>query len=160
MIILGIDPGTATIGYGVVRKYKTKKGFKALGYGLIKTSSDLPDAERLRRINNRLSKVIKKHKPNILAVEKIFFFRNSKTAFSVSQAKGVILLTAAKKRVPVYEFTPLEMKLVVAGYGRASKEEVQKKIKKHLKLKEIPKPNDAADALGIAICGGKKALSE
>jgi len=157
MIILGIDPGVAKVGYGVVRKIqnpksKTQNRLKCLGYGLIQTNPGSPAAERLKKINNNLNKIIKKYKPEALAVENIYFFKNSKTAMSVSQAKGVILLTAAKKKIPVYEFTPLQVKMTVVGYGRAKKKQVQKMIKVLLNLKEIPRPDDAADALGVAIC--------
>lgn len=155
MIILGIDPGTATTGYGVVKvkseKRKAKSSLRCLAYGLIKTDPALPPAERLKKINNELNKIIKKHRPDILAVENIYFFKNLKTAMPVSQAKGVILLTAAKKNIPVYEFTPLQVKMAVVGYGRAEKEQIQKMVKILLNLKEIPRPDDAADALAIAL---------
>jgi len=155
MIIIGIDPGTATTGYGIIRaknlKRKTRDNFKCLDYGVIKTSSTLAPAERLKIINNELGKLITKHQPKVLAVENIFFFKNLKTAMPVSQAKGVILLTAAKKRVPVYEFSPLQVKMVVTGSGKAEKIQVQKKIKSLFRLKAIPKPDDAADALAIAL---------
>jgi len=151
MIIIGIDPGIAIVGFGVIKR-KRDGSLKCLDYGTIETKrSDLPE-ERLRKINNRLSKLIKKYKADVLAVEKLFFFKNSKTVISVSQAKGVILLTAAKNRIPVFEFSPLQMKLVVGGYGRAEKEKIQKKIKRKLKLEKLPEPDDAADALGIAVC--------
>jgi crossover junction endodeoxyribonuclease RuvC len=155
MIIIGIDPGTASTGYGVIKKLKgkTKKTniFKCLAYGVIKTlpSSNAPD--RLKKINNDLSKIIKKHQPELLVIEKLFFFKNFKTAIPVSQASGVIMLTAAKNNLPVHGFTPLQVKLAVTGFGRAEKPEVQKKIKSFLKLKEIPKPDDAADALAVAM---------
>lgn len=157
MIILGIDPGVAKVGYGVVRKIqnpksKTQNRLKCLDYGLIQTNPGSPAAERLKKINNNLNKIIKKYKPEALAVENIYFFKNSKTAMSVSQAKGVILLTAAKKKIPVYEFAPLQIKMTVVGYGRAKKKQVQKMIKVLLNLKELPRPDDAADALGVAIC--------
>lgn len=148
MIILGIDPGTATMGYGVIRKVKTK--LEAIDYGCITTDRCLSDAERLRIINNALSKLIKKHRPNALAVENVYFFKNLKTVMSVSQAKGVVLLTAAKNKLPICEFAPLQIKLVVAGYGRAKKPEMQEKIKILLNLSKIPKPDDAADALAVA----------
>jgi len=155
MIIIGIDPGTATTGYGVIVAKKincrTKSNFKCLEYGTIKTSPLQTPSERLRILNNGLDKLLKKHKPEILVVESLFFFRNFKTAMPVSQAKGVILLTAAKKKVPVYEFTPLQVKMIVAGSGRAEKKEVQIKIKSLFNFKDIPKPDDAADALAIAL---------
>ena len=155
MIIIGIDPGTATTGYGVVMAKKincrTKNNFKCLDYGTIKTSPAQTPSERLRILNNELDKLIKKHRPKILVVESLFFFRNFKTAMPVSQAKGVILLTAAKKRVPVHEFTPMQVKMIVAGSGRAEKKQVQIKIKSLFGFKDIPKPDDAADALAIAL---------
>jgi len=155
MIILGIDPGTASTGYGVVEKIKNQKSkkltLKCLDYGVIKTSPNSSPGERLRLINNELSKIIKRCRPHSMAVENIYFFKNWKTVIPVSQAEGVILLTAAKNRIPVYKFTPLQAKLVITGNGRAEKEDVQRNLKKILKLKEIPKPDDAADALAIAI---------
>ena len=164
MIILGIDPGTATTGFGVIKK--TKK-LKAIDYGCIITSPDLSSGERLKKINNELNKLIKKYKPKVLAVENIYFFKNLKTAMPVSQAKGVVLLTAAKKKIPVYEITPLQMKMAVAGYGKAEKKQVQRMVKILLNLEENPKDknkrkDDATDALGLAICcaiGSKKIKS-
>lgn len=153
MIIIGIDPGVATTGYSVIKKYKAKKErLKALEYGCITTSPKLSPPERLKKINNELNKLIKKYRPSVLAVENVYFFKNLKTAMPVSQVKGVILLTAAKKKIPVYEFTPLEIKLTISGYGKAEKEQIQRMIKALLTLKEVPKPDDAADALGVAIC--------
>jgi crossover junction endodeoxyribonuclease RuvC len=153
MIILGIDPGTARLGYGLIRKPKGKKGkIKAVDYGCIVTNPNLLPGERLRKINNELNKLIKKYKPNVLAVENIYFFKNLKTAMPVSQAKGVVLLCAAKKKIPVYEFTPLQVKMAVSGYGKAEKKQVQRMIKVLLSLEEVPKMDDAADALGVALC--------
>lgn len=155
MIILGIDPGTATTGYGVVRvkniRRKTKNDLECLDCGLIKTSPTSSMPERLKTLNDELNKLIKKHRPGVLAVENIYFFKNFKTAMPVSQAKGVILLTAAKKNLPVHEFTPLQVKMIVAGYGKAEKIQVQKRVKRLFNLKEIPKPDDIADALAIAL---------
>ena len=155
MIILGIDPGTATTGYGIVRikkeKGKRKKELICLAYGCIKTSPDLNDGQRLKQINQELNKIIKKYKPNSLIVENVYFFKNLKTALPVSQAKGVILLTAAKKNIPIYEITPLQVKMAISGYGRADKKQVQKMIKIILNLEKIPKPDDAADALAVAV---------
>lgn len=153
MIILGIDPGTARLGYGVVKKNKGKKNkLKSIDYGCINTSPEFSDGERLKKINQELNKIIQKYNPEVLAVESIFFFKNLKTVMTVSQAKGVILLTAAKKKIPIYEFTPPQVKMAITGYGRAEKKEIQKAIKSILNLKEIPKPDDAADALAIAVC--------
>ncbi len=156
MIILGIDPGLATVGFGIIKKVKDKKA-EVVDYGCILTTPELCSGDRLKIINNELSKLIKKHQPKIMAVENLFFFKNLKTAMPVSQAKGVILLTAAKKKIPVYEFTPLQMKMAITGYGKAEKKQVQKMIQTMLNLEEKPKDknkrkDDATDALGIALC--------
>ncbi|MCK4782063.1 crossover junction endodeoxyribonuclease RuvC [Candidatus Parcubacteria bacterium] len=153
MIILGIDPGIATVGYGIVKKgdEKTQK-LECLDFGTIKTDPSWTMGERLKKINSELTKLIKQYKPNILAVEKVYFFKNLKTAMPVSQAKGVILFTAAKKKIPVHEFTPLQIKTAVTGYGRADKKQIKEMVKILLNLKEAPKSDDAADALGAAIC--------
>lgn len=157
MIILGIDPGTARMGFGVISKISSSKSknrnkIKCLDYGVIKTSPDLEDAERLKILYNQLNRLIRKYNPDFLAVESLYFFKNAKTAILVAQAKGVILLAAAKKKIPVSEFTPLEVKMTITNYGRAEKKQVQKMIKILLNLRELPSPDDAADALGIAIC--------
>lgn len=152
MIILGIDPGTAKMGFGVIKSNKEKDILKSLDYGCIETSPSLSQGERLKKLNKELCKIIKKYKPEVMIVERIFFFKNSKTAMAVSEAKGVILLTAAQEKIPVYEFTPLQVKVAVTGYGRAEKKQVQKMIKLLMNLEEIPEPDDAADALAIAIC--------
>jgi len=149
MIILGIDPGTAIIGFGAIKK---KKNLELIEYGCIKTSKDLSTAERLEKLNKELNSLILRLKPDIVAVEDIFFFKNLKTAIKVSQARGVILLSAQKKKINIEEYTPLQVKQAVACYGRADKAQIQKMVKTLLNLKEIPKPDDAADALAIAIC--------
>jgi len=163
MIILGIDPGIATMGYGVIkfsskRKtlkpsdiFKKSKALKCLDYGTIKTTPTLATSERLRKINNELTGLIKKYKPKVLVMESLYFFKNLKTVIPVSQAEGVILLTAAKKRIPVCQFTPLQVKRTITGYGRAEKKIVQKKINRLFCLKKIPKSDDAIDALAIAL---------
>ena len=147
---MGIDPGTAILGYGCVNAEKNKN--RLLSYGCIKTPKELDDASRLKIIYRELTKLIKKFKPDCLAVEEIFFFKNSKTVISVSQARGAAILTAANLGIPVYEFTPLQVKQAVSSYGRAEKQQVQKMVKLLLGLAEIPKPDDAADALAVAIC--------
>ena len=152
MIVMGIDPGIAKLGYAFIEIKKKGGKLKTIDYGCIITDSNLFAGERLKKINNELNKLIKKYKPNILAVENIYFFKNLKTAMPVSQAKGVILLTAAKKKIPVYEITPLQMKMAITGYGKAEKKQVQEMLKVLLNLKEAPKSDDAADALGIALC--------
>ena len=153
MIILGIDPGTARTGFSIIKKTRdAKQKFKALDYGCIQTCPTLSAGERLKKINSEINKLIKKFNPKIIAVERVYFFKNLKTVMPVSQAKGVILFTAAKKRIPVYEITPLQMKMAITGYGRAEKKQVQEAIQKILKLKEFPKDDDAADAMGVALC--------
>ncbi|MFZ5559324.1 MAG: crossover junction endodeoxyribonuclease RuvC [Patescibacteria group bacterium] len=150
MIILGIDPGTATTGFGLVKKDKSK--LKLVKYGLITTPANLSTAKRLNKLHKELTFLMKKEKPKIIAVEDIFFFKNLKTAIKVSQARGVILLTAEKLKIPIFEYTPLQVKQAITSYGRAEKIQVQKMVKTLLNLKEIPRPDDAADALAVAIC--------
>jgi len=158
MIIIGIDPGIARLGYAFIETKKKRGKLKTIDYGCITTKPSLTNGERLRILNNELNKLIKKHKPKVLAVENLYFFKNLKTAMPVSQAKGVVLLTAAKKKIPVYEFTPLQLKMAITGYGRAEKKQVQEMIKILLNFKKTPKfankklGDDAADALGVAIC--------
>jgi len=154
MIILGIDPGTATTGFGVI-DYKKRK-LTCIDYGVIETSPKLDAGERLKQLNFDLNEIIKKHKPEIAAVERLFFFKNLKTAMPVSQARGVIVFTLSKKNVPIVEFAPQQAKTAVTGYGKATKEQVQKMVKNILNLDKIPKPDDAADALAIAICCADK----
>jgi crossover junction endodeoxyribonuclease RuvC len=165
MIILGIDPGTATTGYGVIKRIQPadrKKhpentaGFECIEYNVITTKPIHSAAYRLHQIHKELSRVIKIHKPSVIAVESLYFFKNLKTALPVSQARGVILMTAEKNKLEIHEFTPLQMKMIISGYGRADKKDVQNIIKELLALEEIPKPDDAADALGLAICCGWK----
>ncbi|MDD5606762.1 MAG: crossover junction endodeoxyribonuclease RuvC [Candidatus Pacebacteria bacterium] len=148
MIIIGIDPGTEKTGFGII-KIKDKKA-EAINWGCILTESKNSDSQRLVKINREISKLILKYKPNYVAIERLFFFKNLKTALPVSQAKGVILLAIAKKKIPIYEFTPLQVKMTITGYGRAEKKQVQKMIENLLKIKI--KQDDAADALGIALC--------
>ncbi|MDD5696542.1 MAG: crossover junction endodeoxyribonuclease RuvC [Candidatus Pacebacteria bacterium] len=150
MIILGIDPGTATTGFGIIQFHK--KQLACIEYGVIETPAKMDMGERLQILNKDLEKIIKRHEPEIAAIESLFFFKNLKTAVPVSQARGVILLTLSRRNVSVKEFTPPQAKTAVTGYGRASKDQVQKMVKHILNLDEIPKPDDAADALAIAVC--------
>lgn len=151
MIILGIDPGIANTGYGIIKKNKNKKIFKYLDCGLIKTTPDCPIEERLKKINKSIEGLIKNFQPDILAIEKVYFFKNLKTVIPVSQAQGVIMLAAANNKVPVSQFTPLEVKMTVTGFGRAEKKAVQKKVEKILDLKNLSKSDDAVDALAVAL---------
>ncbi|PIV10236.1 MAG: crossover junction endodeoxyribonuclease RuvC [Candidatus Portnoybacteria bacterium CG03_land_8_20_14_0_80_41_10] len=150
MVIMGIDPGTAITGYGVIDKQSNE--LITLDYGCIRTEARFSTAERLGQIDRQLVKLIKKYKPDQIAVEDIFFFKNLKTVIKVSQARGVVLARAARLKTPVFEYTPLQVKQAVTSYGRAEKKQVQEMVKLLLNLKEIPEPDDAADALAVAIC--------
>lgn len=150
MRILGVDPGYAISGYAIV-DYTGNK-FKVIKYGVIKTSSNLNMQTRLNDIFNKYVKLIKKYKPDNMAIEELFFNKNVKTAIAVGQARGVHIISAVQNDIPVYEYTPLQVKQGVVGYGRADKNQVQEMVKMLLNLKEIPKPDDAADALAISIC--------
>jgi crossover junction endodeoxyribonuclease RuvC len=149
-IILGIDPGIADTGFGLIEKISGGK-ISCLAYGSIKTKAGMPMAERLEILSDELEKIIKKYQPALAAIEELFFQNNAKTAIIVGEARGVILLACRKNRLPIVELTPLQVKQTISGYGRADKNQVQKMVKLLLKLKEIPKPDDAADALAIAI---------
>jgi crossover junction endodeoxyribonuclease RuvC len=150
-IILGIDPGFATTGYGLIVKDSGK--IKLIDFGCIITPAKDDFIVRLKKIHEDLTKIIKKFRPEIMAVEELFFCKNVKTALDVGQARGVIILAAIENQLPLYEFTPLQVKQAITGYGRADKKQIQKMVKIILNLKEIPQPDDAADALAIAICG-------
>lgn len=150
MIILGIDPGTATTGYGLIKKTGSKLEF--IDFGCILTPASLSLSDRLEIIATELDKIIEKYKPSQIAVEELFFAANTKTAIAVGHARGVILLGGKKKGLSLFEYTPLEVKMAITGYGRADKNQVQQMVKSLLSLAEIPKPDDAADALAVAIC--------
>jgi len=150
MIILGIDPGLAIVGYGLI-EYKGSK-YEPIDYGCIYTEADLDLPERLQIIYRELSNLIDRYNPDNVAMEELFFNKNVKTAIKVGQARGVEILAAVNKGKSVYEYTPLQIKQSVVGYGRAEKRQVQEMVKLLLNLKEIPKPDDAADALAVAIC--------
>lgn len=152
MIILGIDPGYAIVGYGVV-KYENNN-FKPLSFGAVTTPAGMPFSDRLQKIYEDLSEIIKKYNPDAMSVEKLFFNTNSTTAIDVAQARGVILLSAKLNGVPVFEYTPLQVKQAVTGYGRAEKHQIQELTKLLLGLSKCPKPDDTADALALAICHG------
>ncbi|HAR54808.1 TPA: crossover junction endodeoxyribonuclease RuvC [Patescibacteria group bacterium] len=149
-IILGVDPGTATTGFGVVRDAKGQVEY--VDCGCISTSKGISPAERLLTIAKSLEILIKKYQPEVVAVEKLFFTKNITTAIAVAEARGVILVTAAKHNLEIAEYTPLQVKQALTGYGKADKQQMQRMVKTILKLQIIPKPDDAADALAIAIC--------
>ena len=150
MKILGIDPGTATLGWGVIEV--TGQINKLLAYGEINTKKTSSASARLYEIAQDLETLIIKHRPDEAAVEELFFFKNQKTIISVAQARGVIFLTLERLGITIAEYTPLQIKQALTNYGRADKTQVQLMVKNILKLKNIPKPDDAADALAIAIC--------
>ncbi len=150
MIVLGIDPGTATTGYGLVRE--TPQGAELVTYGVILTPKTAPMSERLIQIYERMQELLREHQPDTAAVEKLFFQKNVSTAMTVGQARGVILLALAQAGIGVGEYTPNEVKHAVAGYGSADKPQMQQMVRTLLSLREIPRPDDAADALAVAIC--------
>lgn len=154
IITLGIDPGTATLGYGVIAGDSAPV---AVDYGVIETSPDAEMADRLVTIHASISELIEKHHPNVVVVEQLFFARNVTTALTVGQARGVILLAAAQRGVPVKEYTPMQVKQAVVGYGKADKHQMQEMVRIILNLKSPPKPDDAADALAIALCHAQSA---
>jgi len=164
MIILGIDPGSVLVGYAILRADKVNnKNFEVLDFGCINADKYLSTGKRLKKIYKETIKLIEKYKPNIISIETLFFFKNLKTVMPVSQTKGVILLAAEEKRIPVFEFTPLQMKMAICGYGRAEKKQVQEMIKKCVDIKHLDfkknyrKKDDAFDAIGVAICALIKA---
>jgi crossover junction endodeoxyribonuclease RuvC len=150
MIILGIDPGTAMLGYGIVERVGTR--LRAIDYGVVKTPSDLGLPDRLEAIYLAVTDLIDLHAPTLVGVERLFFTKNVQTAFAVGQARGVVLLAAAQHNLDIREATPNEVKVATAGHGSASKEQVQRMVQAILGMAEIPTPDDAADALAIAIC--------
>lgn len=152
MIILGIDPGYAIVGYGVVNY--SNNTFTTLDYGAVTTPSDMDFSDRIEIIYDDIDTLIKKYHPAAISIEKLFFNSNQKTAIDVAQARGAIVLAAKKNRVDIFEYTPLQVKQSVVGYGRAVKYQVMEMTRIILKLKAMPKPDDAADALAIAICHG------
>ncbi len=150
MLIVGIDPGTATTGYGLVRE--TDNGLEVVDFGVVVTPAGERPEIRLLQLYEALTKIMLQHRPQSGAVEKLFFQRNVSTAIAVGQARGVAMLVMAQNSVTVSEYTPLEVKQAVTGYGKADKNQVQQMVKALLELEDIPRPDDAADALAIAIC--------
>ena len=149
MVILGIDPGYARVGWAALEVENSK--FKIQKYGCIETSKNTKPQERLVDVYKQVCALIKKHKPDSLAVEELFFTTNAKTAFKVGEARGVIILAGAMQKIPVFSYTPLQVKIAVTGYGKADKPQVGRMIKAILKMKEIPKLDDTADAIAVAL---------
>ena len=157
MIILGIDPGFAIVGFGLIESRNGKQS--AVRCGAINTPAGLPLPTRLLQIANDMEVLLTQFKPDAMAVEELFFNTNVTTGIGVAQARGVILMTAEKMGVPIFEYTPSQVKQAVVGYGKAEKRQVMDMTKRLLKLKEVPKPDDAADALAIALCHARSATS-
>ena len=161
MIILGIDPGYAIVGYGVV-EFKNGR-YRSLEHGSIITEAGTDFNRRLEIIYNNVTAILAKYKPDCVSIEKLYFQNNQKTAIGVAEARGVVLLAAQQARIKIYEYTPLQVKSAVTGYGRAEKKQVIMMVTSFLGLKEAPKPDDTADALAIAVChahSGTSRLSE
>ena len=152
MKIIGIDPGYAITGFGVIDY--TGNHFKLIESGAIETKAGVPFPNRLERIYDDMIELIEKHKPDAIAVEELFFNTNTTTAIGVAQGRGMVLVAAAKTNTPIYEYTPLQIKQAITGYGRAEKKQMQKMVQTLLNLREMPKPDDAADALAVALCCG------
>ncbi|MGE5371753.1 MAG: crossover junction endodeoxyribonuclease RuvC [Solirubrobacterales bacterium] len=150
MLVLGIDPGTATTGYGLVSGSGSRLVMEATG--VVKTAAGLDLSTRLLQIHHEVNQIIDRYQPDCMAIEELFFNQNAKTFFAVAQSRGAVILTAAQRGLPVAEYTPLQVKQAVVGYGRAEKRQIQEMVKRLLNLAAIVKPDDAADALAIAIC--------
>ncbi len=149
--ILGIDPGTATTGFGVIEEV-TKQRYIVHDFGTVKTPPNETDAERLYTIRSNVSELIRYFQPSTVAIEKLYFFRNTTTVITVAQARGVLLLAAQEHGTDIYEFTPLEIKQALTGYGKAPKEQMQQMVQHTLGLSSRPRPDDAADGLAVALC--------
>ena len=157
MRILGIDPGVAIVGFGLIES--DRGTLRMLQYGAITTPAGLPLAARLAQINRDIEELIGTFRPDEISVEELFFSKNITTGISVAHARGVILCAAEKKKIPIYEYTPMQVKQAVAGYGLADKKQVMDMTRRLLKLKSVPRPDDAADALAIALCHARSATS-
>ena len=157
MIVLGIDPGVATIGFGVVRAERQKNTL--VQYGVITTPPGIPLSSRLLQISDDMEELIRTFHPDEMAVEELFFTKNITTGIAVAHGRGVILCTAEKMGVPIYEYTPMQVKQAVVGYGKAEKRQVMDMTRRLLHLKAVPRPDDAADALALALCHARSATS-
>ena len=157
MRILGIDPGVAIVGFGVLDHEKGQS--KMVQYGAINTEAGLPLATRLMQIESDLKQLIEHFQPDVISIEELFFSKNITTGIAVAHARGVILCTAEKMGIPIYEYTPMQVKQAVVGYGLADKHQVMDMVRRLLKLSAIPKPDDAADALAIGLCHARSATS-
>ncbi|GBF10018.1 crossover junction endodeoxyribonuclease RuvC [Tepidibacillus infernus] len=150
MIILGFDPGIAIVGFGVIKKEGNQ--IRPLQYGSIQTKAGLDTGIRLKQVYDAAKEIIQNYQPEAVSIEKLYFNKNVTTAFTVGQARGVLMLAAVEANLPIFEYTPLQIKQAIVGYGRAEKKQIQEMVRMYLSLKEVPKPDDVADALAIAIC--------
>lgn len=150
MVILGIDPGLAIVGWGVI-EYQNAK-FRTIAFGSIETPAGMRTEERLKAIHDGMNELFRKYRPDAMSVEELFFTKNITTGIRVAEARGIILLSAEEHNVPIHEYTPMQVKQAVVGYGKAEKKQVMTMVTMLLGLKEVPKPDDTADALAIAIC--------
>lgn len=150
MLVLGIDPGLATTGYGLVAG--DGQTLEAVAYGVLRTPAKTPIAERLVILHDELTALLDRYRPNVVAMEELFFSTNARTAMTVGEARGVLLLTVAQAGLPICEYTPLQIKQAITGYGQADKHQVQEMVRLLLSLPEIPRPDDAADGLAVSIC--------
>lgn len=157
MRIIGIDPGYAITGFGIIEYIDNR--FKVLKFGVVSTPAGTPFDKRLLKISDELDLLIKMYKPGSMAVEELFFSRNTTTAMGTAHARGVAILTGARAGIDVYEYTPLQVKIAVTGYGRADKNQIQQMVKILLNLKDIAKPDDASDGLAVAICHAHTGLN-
>lgn len=157
MLILGIDPGYAIVGWGVLRCENGK--FSPVGFGSIQTAAGQKVEERLRQIHEGMCEIIDRYHPDVMSVEELFWNTNQKTGIVVAEARGVILLSAHEAGIPIFEYTPLQVKQAIVGYGRAEKKQVITMVTSLLGLKKPPKPDDTADAIALAICHGNTAAS-
>lgn len=148
MLILGIDPGTARLGYGLV---EFNGHLKYIAAGCLETKKETPTGDRLFFLQEEVGKILQKHKPDVMAIEQLFFGINSRTAMAVGQARGVVLAVAAKHKVPIFEYQGLSVKFALTGFGRSDKKQMQESVRKHLRMRKIIKSDDAADGLAIAI---------
>jgi crossover junction endodeoxyribonuclease RuvC len=158
VIVLGIDPGTARTGYGIVSREGSR--LRLVTYGCIETVPDRPAEARLLMIHEALGRLLEEHQPEAMGVERLFFNKNVQTAMAVGQARGVVLLAAAQHGLPLYEYGPHEVKLAVTGYGHAAKDQVQRMVQAVLAMDQLPRPDDAADALAVAVCTSNSARTQ
>lgn len=157
MVVLGIDPGVATVGFGIIQVEKQR--YTPINFGVITTPAGIPLAERLLQISKDMVQLLERFQPDEMAVEELFFSKNVTTGISVAHGRGIILLEGQRYGLPIYEYTPNQVKQAVTGYGKAEKKQVMSMTQRLLKLNKLPRPDDAADALAVAICHGRSATS-